>query len=317
MYNIIKNKKISLGLSSFLIAASLFMILTFGLRFGVDFTGGSLLEIKYPEGRPATEEIKNALNTININDLSIKPVGDNGLILKFKEINEVTHQKILTKLNEHSKNYSQNKPKINNKEDANATTVNSQIIELRFDSVGPSIGTELKLKSLKAIFWVIITIVLFIAWTFRKVSKPISSWKYGIISIIALFHDIIILCGAFALLGKLFAVEIGVEFIAAILTILGYSVNDTIVVFDRLRENLPKSNSSFHNTVNISINQTITRSINTSLTTLLVLLSIYILGGVTVKNFILALMIGILIGTYSSIFLASPLMVVWNEWKKK
>ncbi|MFH1412918.1 MAG: protein translocase subunit SecF, partial [bacterium] len=159
-------------------------------------------------------------------------------------------------------------------------------------------------------------IILYVAWAFRKVSKPVASWKYGLAAIFALFHDVIIVVGLFSILGRFFAVEVNTAFVAALLMVLGYSVNDTIVVFDRVRENLPKSDLDFEGTVNYSINQTITRSINTSVTTLLVLLSIIILGGDTIRYFALALFAGAFIGTYSSIFLASPLLVWFEKIKK-
>ncbi|MBA3046872.1 protein translocase subunit SecF, partial [Candidatus Falkowbacteria bacterium] len=174
-----------------------------------------------------------------------------------------------------------------------------------------------KRKSVLAIIIVLIAIVLYIAWTFRKVSKPVASWKYGLAAIIALFHDVIITVGIFAVLGKFFGVEINTAFVAAILTVLGYSVNDTIVVFDRVRENLPKSEEDFEGTINTSVNQTITRSINTSITTLLVLLSIVFFGGATIRDFILALSIGVFVGTYSSIFLASPILVIWEKIRNR
>ena len=315
MYKIIENKKRWLVLSGILVGASIFMLVSFGLKFGVDFTGGSLLEVRYSDERPELDLIKQSLNELEIDDLTIKPVGEKELILKFKDIDEETHAKILTRLNNSESDNNTEIEATDGNVEIELTKMN--VTELRFDSVGPSIGSELKSKSISAIIWVIIAIVLFIAWAFRKVSKDISSWKYGIVSIVTLFHDVIILCGVFSLLGVLTGVEIGVEFVAAILTILGYSVNDTIVVFDRLRENLPKSKETFSNTVNISVNQTVIRSINTSLTTLLVLTSIYIWGGETIKNFVLALMVGVAIGTYSSIFLASPLLVVWEKMSKK
>ena len=193
----------------------------------------------------------------------------------------------------------------------------SQIEELRFDSVGPTIGQELKNKSVTAFIIVLIAIVLYIAWAFRKVSKPVASWKYGLSAIIALFHDVIIVLGVFAVLGEFYGVEINSAFVAAILTVLGYSVNDTIVVFDRVRENLPKSDDDFEGTVNTSVNNTITRSINTSVTTLIVLLSILIFGGSSIKDFVLALSIGVFIGTYSSIFLASPVLVLWEKMLRR
>jgi len=298
MYKIIQKRKIWLAVSSILTVVSIAVIFSFGLNFGVDFKGGSLLEVKFIGERPDIALIKDSLKDIDISGLVVQPVEEDGVILRFKEVSEELHSAILLAL------------------DGISSDEENFLEELSFDSVGPSIGQELKRKSIYAIFWVLTAIILFIAWVFRGVSKPVESWKYGIIAIIALFHDIIIILGVFALLGEFLGTEINAPFIAALLTVLGYSVNDTIVVFDRLRENLPKSKEDFENTVNTSVNQTLTRSINTSLTTLLVLVSIIIFGGSSVKDFILALSIGVLIGTYSSIFLASPLLVVIEKMKK-
>ncbi|MBL7057894.1 protein translocase subunit SecF [Patescibacteria group bacterium] len=307
MLKIIDNKKIFLIISSVLVITSIIVLSVFGLKLGVDFVGGSLLEVKYINTRPEINVVKESLAKLNINDLTIKAAGEKSIILKFRNIDEDTHQAILHVLN-------------NNTLGINTDSENGSekiVEELSYDSVGPSIGEELKEKSIRAIFWVLITIVLFVAWAFKKVTRPISSWKYGIVAIITLFHDIIILCGTFSILGIIAGMEVGVSFVAALLTILGYSVNDTIVVFDRLRENLPKYNLAFKDTVNESVNQTIRRSINTSITTILALLCVFIWGGTTTQSFILALIVGISIGTYSSIFLASPLLVVWNEHQKK
>jgi preprotein translocase subunit SecF len=158
---------------------------------------------------------------------------------------------------------------------------------------------------------------LYIAFAFQKVSKPVASWKYGLSAIIALFHDLLITLGIFSVLGKFYGMEINTAFVVALLTVLGYSVNDTIVVFDRTRENLPKSVDSFSVTVNSSLNQTLVRSINTSITTLLVLLAVYFLGGTSIREFVLALIIGIACGSYSSIFVASPLLVTWEKLQKR
>jgi preprotein translocase subunit SecF len=162
---------------------------------------------------------------------------------------------------------------------------------------------------------VVVAIILYVAYAFRKVSKPISSWKYGIAAIVALIHDVTIVMAVFAILGKTAGVEVDIPFVVALLTILGYSVNDTIVVFDRVRESLlGRVGSNFEENVNTGVNKSITRSINTSLTTLVVLVSLYFFGGASVQYFALALIIGIIAGTYSSIFLASPLLVAWHQF---
>lgn len=340
MYKIIQKRKIWLGLSGILVVLSIIALAVWGLDFGIDFTGGSLLEVNFFGDRPTVTEVQNELGDIDLGSLTVQPVGENGMILRFQDIDENKHQEVLERLNSLSKGdettleiggegfqvdsegggleIKQVDVNTNEEAEAQETTPTkkaeiTELEEMRFDSVGPSIGQELKQKSVYAIFFVIIAIVLYIAWVFRKVSRPVASWKYGITAIIALFHDVIITMGVFAILGKYFGIEINTPFVAAILTVLGYSVNDTIVVFDRIRENLPKSEEDFENTVNASVNQTIQRSINTSLTTLLVLLSILFFGGGTIKDFVLALSIGVFVGTYSSIFIASPVLVVWER----
>lgn len=202
-----------------------------------------------------------------------------------------------------------------NLEPAIAPNEEKNIEEKRFDSIGPVIGNELKSTAVWAIVIALIGMVLYIGWAFRKVSRPVSSFKYGIIATIALFHDVVITLGVFSVLGYLYNIEIGLPFVAALLAILGYSVNDTIVVFDRTRENLIKAGSeNFEETVNKSVNETLIRSLNASFTTLLVLFALFLFGGETIKYFIAALIIGIAFGTYSSIFIASPLLVTWQKW---
>ncbi|MCK5537614.1 MAG: protein translocase subunit SecF [Bacteroidales bacterium] len=298
MYKIIQNRKIWLSVSSLFVVISLILLFSFGLKLGIDFTGGALLEIKYDESRPSVAEVQDSLSAVELNSLVIQPVGADGMLLRFQEIGEEKHQEVIGALK------------------VGEEGVEVSFEQMRFEAVGPSIGQELKKKSIYAIVLVLFAIVAYIAWVFRKVSKPIASWKYGIVANIALFHDVIIVLGVFAVLGAFFGVEINTPFVAAILTVLGYSVNDTIVVFDRIRENLPISDDDFEDTVNRSVNQTVTRSINTSMTTLLVLVSVLIFGGETIRSFVLALTIGIGIGTYSSIFLASPLLVVWERFRK-
>ncbi|HOZ53331.1 MAG TPA: protein translocase subunit SecF [bacterium] len=292
--NVIKNRKIWLSFSGILVALSIVAVLTWGLKFGIDFTGGSLLEVQFNgEKQLSAVEIREALQDLSLNSLIVQPTESNSIILRFKDDSEDIHQSVLEKIGSLA-----------------------EIEELRYEAVGPSIGKELKSKSFNTIFLVLIIIVLYIALVFKKVSKPVSSWKYGIASIVALFHDIIIVLGVFAVLGKFFNTEINTPFIAAILTVLGYSINDTIIVFDRIRENLPKSSENFMNTINKSINQTLVRSINTSFTTILALLAIIIFGGSSIRDFVLALAVGIFIGTYSSIFVASP-MLVWFDKRRK
>jgi preprotein translocase subunit SecF len=320
-FNIIGNRKIWLTISGILVSLSLVALFSWGLNFGIDFTGGSLLEVSFSEKKPSSTEVRDSLSGLELSSLTIQPTEEGSLILRFKNDDPQVHGEIMEKLNILAGNASSENLSVETEGgDVNGAEADVQSLslveELRFDSVGPSIGKELRNKSFNTIFLVLIIIILYISLVFRKVSKPVSSWKYGIASIIALFHDILIVLGIFAVLGRFYNVEINTPFIAAILTVLGYSINDTIIVFDRIRENLPKSVDNFTNTINKSVNQTLVRSINTSFTTLLVLLAIIIFGGGSIREFVLALAIGIFIGTYSSIFIASPVLV-WFDSRRK
>ena len=304
---IINNRKIWYIISGVIVLASIFSILFFGLKLGIDFTGGSLLEIEYINsatgGRPEIPVLQEKINSLGLGNVVLQPSGDNGLLVRSRDLTEEEHQRLLSALGDSV---------------SKETESPSELKEIRFDSIGPVIGQELKQKSWIAITLVVVMIVLYIAFAFRKVSKPVSSFKFGLMAIVALAHDVIIPLGIFAILGKIFSIEIDVLFITAILTILGFSVHDTIVVFDRTRENLKKGIAkNFEETVGMSVNQTIVRSINTSITVLVVLLTIFFLGGETTKWFALALAIGVAIGTYSSIFLASPLLVTMNKLQEK
>jgi len=235
------------------------------------------------------------LKVFNLGEIIVRSIGENGVILQFKGVDEENHQQILSVLNEVS-----------------------PMSEKSFQYVGASVGRELRNKTQLAIFLALIAITLYIAFAFRKVSKPVSSWKYGITSLIALVHDVLIPIGVFSVLGKLYNIEITIPIVAALLTVLGFSVHDTIVIFDRLRENiLRRGMGEFGDTVNISLNQTIGRSLSTSFTTLAVLVAIFFFGGETLKYFSLALILGITLGTYSSLFLASPLLVSWQKIRSK
>ncbi len=331
---IINKRKIFFTVSGLIILISVLVWIAWGLNLGIDFTGGSLLEVEYVGDRSSPEAVKNILADLDLEGLNIQPTDDKGYILRFKEIDEETHQQILERLNKVEGAEDINKE--NSKKDINVeniagkegvdvanvgfeTASQDRVIENRFEAIGPAIGQELKSKSIWAIIIVLIAIVAYIAWAFRKVSYPITSWKYGVVAIITLFHDVLITLGIFIFLGRYLGLEVNTPFVAALLTILGYSVNDTIVVFDRIRENLHKYEGEFEEIVDKSVRETVTRSINTSLTTELVLLSILFFGGATIREFVLVLAIGILLGTYSSIFTASPLLVVWQklDWRLK
>jgi preprotein translocase subunit SecF len=298
IYRIIQKRAIFLSLSSLAIVASILALIFWGLNFGIDFTGGSSLEGQFSGQQPSIVQIQNSLSGLNLHNLVIQPTSDS-VILRFQENTEEVHQTVLTKLQ------------------SLAASQSGAFKEAQFNSVGPSIGQELKSESFNATAICFIMIILFISFAFRKVSKPVASWKYGVAAIIALIHDILFTLGVFSVLGHFYGIEINTPFIAAVLTVLGYSVSDTIIVFDRIRENLPKSQEDFENTVNRSVNQTITRSINTSLSAILALLAVLFFGGDTIKDFALALIVGIFVGTYSSIFIASPILVVWDKLARR
>ena len=298
MISIVKSRKIWFLISGVMIGISIVSIIIWNLNFGIDFTGGSLMEISFKESLPKTDEVTKLLTDSGlVKNPSVQLLGDKGMILRFTSVSEEDHQKILTALQDAYK---------------------ENISEDKFDSIGPTIGEELKQKTFWALILAAIGIILYIAWSFRAVSRPVSSWNYGIIANIALLHDVLIAVGAFSILGKFYGIEINSPFIAALLTIMGYSVNDTIVVFDRIRENLIKSyKGNLGEIIDKSINETIARSINTNTTVLLVLIAIFFFGGSTMRDFTLALIIGVTVGTYSSIFIASPLLIVFDDWSKK
>ncbi len=240
--------------------------------------------------------VRQTIDDSGYKDASIQTTGELGYLIRTQSLSEEEHQSILN----------------------DVRTANGELKELRFDSIGPVIGDELQRTAIIGVVLTIILIGLYVAWAFRKVSGPVASWKYGVITILASFHDVIIMVGAFALFGQWFGWEVGAAFVAAALTVLGYSINDTIVVFDRTRENLLRhSPHTLSETVEQSIEQTLTRSFNTGLSSLLVLTAISIFGGDSTRPFAVALIIGIVVGTYSSIFLASPLLIVWEKMKGK
>lgn len=326
MLNIVKNKKMSFTFSGILFIISVFLIFSIGLKPGIDFTGGSLLELRFTGSRPINAEIQDVVNALNFGEVTVQPVGEDGILLKMRFITEQEHQTLLENIRSKFGVISVLPDKnvtslnlINAKQDQdNIQLIENTVLEERIETIGPAISTYLRSRAWKATLVVIIAIILFIAYAFRRVSKPIQSWKYGISAIIALIHDITITMGFFVLFGKYLGVEVNISFIVALLTILGYSVNDTIVVFDRIRENLiERGAEKFDETVNLGVNQTLVRSLNTSITTLLVLVALFLYGGESIKFFSLALIIGVGFGTYSSIFLASPLLVVWQSIKLK
>lgn len=298
---IIKYKKIFLLLSIVLILVSLISIFAFGLNPGIDFKGGALLEASYSAGRPEVSLLDSEIKTLNINQALIQPTGEDGYLVKTRDLTQAEHEMLLSSLSLGGK---------------------YPVTEKSFTSIGPVVGSELTRKAIISIIMVILAIILFITYAFRHVSKPVASWKYGVVTVVTLLHDIIIPTGIFALMAHYTGAEVDTLFVLALLTIIGLSVHDKIVVFDRIRENLKKQEEdndqkTFADTVGLSTNQVIVRSINITLTTILVLVPLYLFGPETTKNFALVLSIGLFFGIYSSLFFASPLLVWWEERQVK
>jgi preprotein translocase subunit SecF len=284
-----KYRKIYYLIAVVLGGVSIFCLVKFGLKPSIDFAGGSIIEIEYKADRPSNQDIEAKLAEFNLGDFSIQPSGDKGIILKTKEIDESLHSKILTKLRDGG----------------------VEADEKIFQAIGPSIGNELRQKTMIVILLALLVMIIYIAIAFSKVQRPLHSWQYGIASVIALFHDVLIPLGAFSLLGHYYGTEISIPVIAALLTVLGYSINNTVVVFDRIRENLFKRSESFEEVVDRSLAETLTRQVNSSLTVLFSCGAIFFFGGETLKDFSLILIIGVTAGLFSSFFLAGPILVTW------
>ncbi len=294
---IIKNKIYFLGFSTALIIASFASIAVFGLKPGIDFRGGAVVNVVYTNTVPDTQILKDAAKTLGLGDITIQPAGDKEIIVKTKPLSEQDRPLLSQVLNGKGQ---------------------FPYTEKSFNAIGPSISKDLATKSILAVILVSLCIIIFITFAFKAVSKPVASWKYGLISVVSLLHDIIIPAGLYAFLGYKFGAEVDTLFVVALLTILGVSISDTIVIFDRIRENLTKKIShSFEEVVGKSLSQSFTRSINTSMTTIIVLTVLFFFGPEPTKWFALTLVTGMIVGTYSSIFVASPLLTIVEKRQKK
>ncbi len=297
--NISKNLKYFFILPALLSVLAIAALAMWGLKPGIDLSGGALLEVRYPAGRPPAEMVRPALQSLGLGEVRVQPTGEFGYIIRTRDLSDAERQTLTQPLRNMG-----------------------EMEEVQFTSVGPTLGAELLQKAWIAIALVVLCTILFIAFAFRGVSKPVASWKYGVVAIVTLLHDILVPAGLFAALGYFVGAEVDALFIVALLTILGISINDTIVIFDRIRENLRRNEEhsrreEFESVVSRSISQTIARSITTSLTVIIVLLALYLLGPEATKNFALTLTVGMIAGTYSSIFLASPMLVVWEKWQRR
>jgi preprotein translocase subunit SecF len=296
---IIQNRKLFFIFSGVITAMGLLaMIAYYPWNYSIEFTGGSILEVAYPDGREEADILREKLDGLNWSGTQVQATGNDSYVIRTKNLTELERQTLVKAV-------------------SNDGAIKTET--RRFNSIGPTIGAELRQKAWMAIGLVLLAIVLYIAFAFRHVSQPVSSWVYGAATIVSLLHNVIIPTGVYVALGHYFIdAQVDVLFITAILTILGFSVHDTIVVFDRTRENLRlRAWKEFDTTVGHSVAQTITRSINTSLTVLFMCLALWTIGGETTKYFALVLAIGITAGTYSSICIASPLLVEIEEWQRR
>lgn len=292
--DIIGKKYLYFAFSLLIIIPGIISIILWGLRLSIDFTGGARLTYKVESSKlkVQSDEIKKVINEHGVEVGAIQKSGENTYIIRTKPLGQKTHQKIKEALIKEIKG----------------------IEEIGFEEIGPTIGGETTANAVKAVIFACVLIVLYLGWSFRKVPRPASGIRFGVCAVIALIHDVLVIIGIFSIFGHFLNIEIDSLFVTAVLTIIGFSVHDTIVVFDRIRENLLRSpNHPFEKVVNDSILQTLGRSLNTSLTVILILFTLLLFGGETIRWFVVALLIGITSGTYSSIFNAAPLLVVWHE----
>lgn len=293
--NIIGKRKLWYAISLLLVIPGIISLFMNGLKLGIDFNGGSLLEL---EGATDTVKVRQLAVDRGFKDITVTPTDQNRLMLRYRdpapiEQHEANHQVL--------------------KEQLTANGMN----EVRFDAVGPSVSRDITRNAILSILLASLAIVLYIAYAFRNAPPPVSPWSFGCCAIVALLHDALLLIGVFSILGQVADVEVDALFVTAVLTVIGFSVHDTIVVFDRIRENLRRRKGSLSEVVNASILETFARSLNTSVTVLITLLALYLFGGESIRLFVLALLLGIASGTYSSIFNASPMLVDWHEFKKR
>jgi preprotein translocase subunit SecF len=317
---IIKNKKIFLIIAAVIVLACVAIIAAFGLKPGIDFTGGSLMEVRY-SALPEKAMVEEAVGALDIGNFSVRQSeseAGSGYLISTKDLSESQRAQLETTLK--------------------ATGTDGELV--RFTSIGPVIGQELADKAVWALGAVVLLIIVYVAIAFAGVGAPVSSWVYGFMTIIVLVHDILVPVAFISLMGQFAGAEIDILFVTVLLTILGFSVNDTIVIFDRIRENLKLNRTEarqnvpvaggkddviitytlhkpFADLVGQAIDETMTRSINTSLTVLIALIALYALGSSVTQMFTMSLMVGVIAGAYSSIFIASPLLVLYQEWQEK
>ncbi|MDD5731651.1 MAG: protein translocase subunit SecF [Patescibacteria group bacterium] len=292
MIRIIEKWKVWFIISGLILIPGIISLFLFKLNFGIDFAGGTLIEMQFPaQQQVQVEKIREVFDSEGLKNIQVSMTSANSFLARTHFIDNEKYKQL--------------------RADFNSKIGESK--ELRFETVGPTVSRDLTTKAIEALILASIMIILYIAWAFRSVPKPLSSWKFGVSAVIALAHDLLTVIGIFSILGHFLHVEIDTLFITALLTVLGFSVHDTIVVFDRIRENLKTTSGDLTYIANKSINETMSRSITTSATVLFTLLALLLFGGASIFWFVFALVVGIIIGTYSSIFVASVVMVLWHR----
>ena len=300
--NFLKYTKIYFAVALIAVGLSMYAIFAFGLNMGIDFEGGSSISVSYKNDRPGMEEIKSSLSGIeDMDGVQIQPMGQKEVVLKInkKDISSSVYHNVITQL---------------------ATTGEIDENSASIETISPLIGKELKDKTVVVVIVALLAMLAYIALAFRNVGKPISSFQYGFSSTLMLFHDVVIPLGVLAVMGKYFGAQLSIPVVTALLTVVGYCINNTVVVFDRVRENLQKDRkSSYDEIVNKSLNETITRCINTSLTVIIALIPLYYFfsNEESLKYFAITMGTGVIVGIFSSVFLASPLLVAWNNYRQK
>jgi preprotein translocase subunit SecF len=296
MYQLIQKRKYAYWFSCALMVVSIAALSMWGLRLGLDFRGGTLMEVNFESGDvPSSSTIQDSLSSLGVQSLTLQPTGERGLLVRYLASDEKANDQVLLKLR----------------------SLNNDLTLVKTDFIGGSVSDQIKHNAFQAVAIAIISIAIYIGIAFRRVSRPVSSWEYGLYAVVALVHDVLLTLGFFAVAGHFFDIEVNAPFIAALLTILGFSVHDTIVVYDRIRENLLRLRvkEDFETTVNRSLNETLARSLNTSFTVLFVLAALLIFGGESIRSFSLALFVGIASGAYSSFYIASALLVTHYRYR--
>ncbi len=314
---IITHRKFFFWLTGLILAAAVGAILFWGLPLGIDFTGGTMMQVNYPNGRPALDTVQKEIAPISIGSVSLRVVGDTAIALRSRTLSQAEHDAILTALSSNASTTLNGAQSAPSGESPKAT-----VTELSYTSVGPALGSQFTNKALWAIFAVVLVIVLYIAFAFRKVSRPVPGWAYGLTVVAMLAIDIIVPTGFYAAYAHFTGAEVDSLFVVALLSLLGYCVNDVIVIFDRVRENLAKnsrtnSKEPFEETIGKSIAETMTRSINTSLTVVLALLALIYFGAESTRTFALVMLVGVAAGTFSSIARSAPLLIPIAKWFEK